>query len=232
VAYPVNLQTLQARVLQRANLEGAGQFIPPQELTDYINASIAEFVDEVRGTTWGGTYTRSSYSFNTANNTQVYALPQDFLSMLSVDVFITQGSPVISALAYQEEQRNIFRNYPVLFGWGYAHPVYYQIQGPNISFIPTPLGAYQVTLNYIPTAPVLTDPDDSIDSVNGWEEMIVCDAAIKCLTKAGELESIPEIKAEREHQRERIRAMAARRDQSASEHVHVIANRGFSDWDW
>lgn len=232
MAYSVDLKTLQAKVLQRANLEGATDFITPAELTDYINGSIAEYCDEVRGTTWNGTYSRSSYSFTTVNGQQLYPLPLDFLSLISVDVYITPGSPVVTAVAYQEEQRNLFKNNPVMFGWGFAHPVYYQVQGPNISFIPLPLGVYQVQVNYVPTAPILSDPDDFIDAVNGWDEFIVLSAAIKCLTKAGENETIPNLKDERERQRERIRAMAPRRDQQTAEQVHVIANRGFSDWEW
>lgn len=232
MAYSVDLKTLQSRVLQRANLEGATQFITPAELTDLINGSVAEWCDEVRGTTWNGTYSRSAMTFTTANGQQAYPLPLDFLSLISVDVFITPGSPVVTAVAYQEEQRNLFKNNPVMFGWGFAHPVYYQLQGPNISFIPLPLGTYQIQLNYIPTAPVLSDPDDMIDSINGWEEFIVLDAAIKCLIKAGESETIQLLTQRLSAQRERIRAMAARRDQQTAEQVHVVANRGFSDWDW
>lgn len=218
-------------MLQRANLEGATGFITTAELTDYINGSIAEWSDEVRGTTWGGTYSRSSYTFTTTNGTASYPLPADFLSLLSVDVN-AGGSAVISAKPFQEEQRNVFRNFPVFFGWDFSTPVYYQRQGTNIVFLPTPLGSYSVTLNYVPTAPVLTDPDDSIDCINGWEEFIILDSAIKCLTKAGEIETIPTLERARERQRERIRAMASRGDQSAAEHVHVVANAGFPDWDW
>jgi hypothetical protein len=232
LGYPVKLSELSARVLQAANLEGAGDFIPPEELTSNINGSIAEWVDEVRGTTWNGTYSRASYSFNTTNGRQTYQLPADFLSLLSVDVFITGGSPVISATAYQEEQRNAFRNYPVMFGWGSSRPVHYQLQGGSISFIPVPQGAYRVTLNYVPTAPQLSDPDDFIDSINGWEEFIVLDAAIKCLGKSGQNEDIPRLEGRLERQRERIRAMAPRRDQYAAEVVHAVVNRGLDDWDW
>lgn len=232
MSYTVDLKTLKERTLQRANLEGADDFITPQELTDLINGSIALWVDEVRGTTWNGTYNRSSYTFSTTNNTQTYDLPSDFLSLISVDVYITPGSPVVTAVAYQEEQRNLFKNNPVMFGWGFAHPVYYQLQGKKISFIPIPLGSYQVQLNYVPTAPTLSAPKDSIDSINGWDEFIVLDAAIKCLIKDGDMEMVPILEQRLAQQRERIRAMAARRDQQTAEHVHVIANRGFSDWEW
>lgn len=230
MAYQVKLSALCSRTLQTSNLEGATEFITPTELIDYVNGSIAEWCDEVRGTTWNGTYSRSSLTFTTEANQQTYALPADFLTLLSVDVFIA-GSP-ISAVAYQEEQRNAFDNYPIMFGWGASNPIYYQVQGDNISLVHAPQGEYEVRLNYTPTAPVLSDPDDYLDSINGWEEFIVLDAAIKCLTKAGELEMIQELKDRRERQRQRIRALAPRRDQQTAEQVHVVFNRGIDDWDW
>lgn len=230
MAYPVTLGTLSERVLQRANLEGGSPFIKPYELTDLINGSVAEWVDEVRGTTWNGSYTRSSYSFTSVGQQRLYALPQDFLSLISVDISIAGGSPVITARAYQEEQRNAFLSFPLLGGWGLNQPIWYQVQGPNISFIPTPQGPYTIILNYTPTAPVLAASDDSIDSVNGWEEFIVLDAAIKCLIKAGENETIPVLTQRLESQRQRIRSMAPRRDQQTAERVHVIENAGI-DWD-
>lgn len=232
MAYPVKLSALCTRTLQAANLEGAGDFVTPTELTDYVNGSIAEWVDEVRGTTWNGTYSRSSYTRETVGGQRTYPLPADFLTLLSVDVYVTQNSPVISAIAYQEEQRNAFNNYPVMFGWGASHPIYYQLQDGNISFIPVPQGEFTFRLNYTPTAPTLSDPDDYIDSINGWEEFIILDAAIKCLTKAGELEMIQELKERRERQRQRIRTLAPRRDQHTAERVHVIANQDFGEWDW
>lgn len=232
MAYLVTLATLSERALQRSNLEGGSPFIKPFELTDLINGSIAKWVDEVRGTTWNGTYARSPHVFSTVANLAKYPLPQDFLSLLSVDVAIANGQPVISAQSYQEEQRNASRSFPLLGGWGIAQPIYYQVQGTDIAFIPVPQGAYSVTVNYVPTAPVLSDPDDSIDAINGWEEFIVLDAAIKCLLKAGENDSIPQLNARLGEERERIRSMAPRRDMQTAERVHVIENAGCGWEDW
>lgn len=231
MAYTVSLATLSERTLQRANLEGRSAFIKPFELTDLVNGSIAEWVDEVRGTTWNGTYSRAPHIITTAINTQVYPLPGDFVALLSVDVSVSAGT-VVAARSYQEEERNAYRNYPLLGGWSTSSPIFYQVQGTNISFIPIPQGAYSVTVNYVPTAPVLSDPDDTIDSINGWEEFIVLDAAIKCLIKAGEAETIPILSQRLEKQRERIRSLAPRRDMQGAERVHVVQNAGFNDWDW
>lgn len=237
MAYPVSLATLSERTLQRANLEGASTFIKPYELADLINGSIAEWVDEVRGTTWNGTYSRSSHVIDTSNGRQTYPLPQDFLSLISADATIVAGTPVITMRPYQEEERNAYRNYPLMGNWGFAQPIFYQLQDSNISFIPIPQGEYEVTIYYIPTAPILSDPKDEIDSINGWEEFIVLDAAIKCLMKVGGPEQIPALADRLERQRMRIRAMAPRRDQQAAERVHVVENAGYfgaggDGWDW
>lgn len=236
MAYTVSLATLSRRALQRVNLEGvrATQFIKEPELTELVNGSIAKWVDEVRGTTWNGTYNRSTQSISTADGISAYPLEDDFLSLISVDITIAGGSPVISARPFQEEERNVFRNYPVMSGWGFGSPIFYQLQGTDIAFIPVPQGVYSVTVNYVPTAPVLVDQDDTIDSVNGWEEFIVLDVAIKCLLKAGELETIPALEQRFADERGRIRMMAPRRDQQGAERVHVIQNAGYfgDGWDW
>ena len=231
MAYTVSLDTLSQRVLQRANLQGAARFIDRAELADYINGSISEWVDEVRGTTWNGTYNRSTQTIATVNGTQTYALAAGFLSLISVDVAIS-GGVVVSARSYQEEERNVFRNLPTLAGWGIAQPIYYQLQGSNISFIPIPSGVFSVAVNYAPTAPTLVAGTDTLDSINGWEEFIVLDAAIKCVIKAGQNDTVALLTGRLETQRARIRSLAPRRDQQFAERVHVIENAGGDGWDW
>ena len=230
MAYLVSLGTLMERVLQRCNLEGRSAFIKPPELADTINGSIAEWVDEVRGTTWGSTYARSKRTFPTESGRQTYPLPFDFLTALSVDVLIASGAQPICARAYQEEERNAYVGLSLAYGPTVV-PVY-QIQGSDIALLPVPLGAYTVTLNYVPGAPKLEDAEDTIDSINGWEEFIVLDAAIKCLLKSGEHERIPFLSQRLEQQRQRIRALAPRRDQQTAERVHVVQNAGYGWEDW
>ena len=245
MAYPVSLQTLIQRVRQRATLEGAQAFVTDIEITDHVNQSLAVWYDEVRGTTWNGSHFRSAFIFQTKPSNlsipnpitnpppgSVYALPADFVSVISVDVYIS-AQLIISARAFQEEQRNMFRWYPV--GWLFGEPIFYQIQCftsggvPQIVFIPAPQAAFQVQVNYVPTAPQLMQLNQTFDSINGWEEFIVLDAAIKCLIKDGQLDIIPLLQSRMEMERERIRAMAPRRDMQSAEVVHEIANY---DTDW
>lgn len=238
MAYPVTLVSLMQSARQRTNLEGASAFITDQELTGYINGSLAEWYDEVRGTTWGGQYFRSIYNFQT-DATQLYSgpqnpppgsfypLPKDFVSLTSCDIFLSPNL-VLSARAFQEEQRNMFRWYPV--GWLFDQPIFYQLWGGNIVFVPAPQSTFQVQLNYVPTSPQLFNPLDTFDSINGWEEYVILDSAIKCLLKSGRMDMVPIFEARKQEQKERIRAMAPRRDMQTAEVVHEIS-QDYSDWD-
>ena len=213
------------RTRQRANIEGATALFPDTEVQDHINQSIAKWYDEVRGSTWGGQYYRSFYTFNTTPSQSAtpfpFPLPQDFLSMISVDIALAQNT-VISARPFQEEQRNYYRGVYPIMGWFYATNIFYQIWGQNIYFTPGPQSVTPVTLNYCPVAPRLFRPLDTLDSINGWEEFIVLDSAIKCLIKDGQTDMIQVLQGRLEEEKERIRANAPRRDMSQAENVHQV----------
>jgi hypothetical protein len=222
VAYPVTLEVLLLKCRQRANLEGADDFITDEELTGEINTSLAEWHDLVTATTWNGTQVRKRYNFTTtAASAPVpyvspapgtyYPLPGNFLRLISVDIAISPNL-VITAQAFQEENRNIFKYYPV-GAWIWNQPIYYQLQDNNIVFIPGPIGVFTVQVNFVPIAPQLNRPSDSFDSINSWEEFIVLDVAIKMLIKDGQTDMIPQLEARLEQQRARIKALAPKRDQ-------------------
>jgi hypothetical protein len=215
---------------QRANLEGATAFITDSEIISYINASIADWYDLVRLTTFQGQIARSSWLILTTANTSLYALPQNLSSVISVDANISGNSYAISAMPYQEEQRNMFKLLPFV-GWsfGAVQSVWYQIQGTNINFLPTPTAGYNVTVNYVPTAPVLSNPQlDWLNSINGWEEYIVLDVAMKCLVKTGNADMVGVLAQERSRQEQRILKAAAQVDMNASEGVHE--SEAYGNW--
>jgi hypothetical protein len=225
---------------QRANLEGATNFITDAELIGEINTSLAEWWDLVRSTTWNGQQFRNRYNFVTTPTAipnpyvspppgSFYPLPSDFAHVISVDIAIS-SSCVITATQFQEEQRNVFKFYPV-GAWIWNQPVYYQIQGPNIVFIPGPIGNFNIQVNYCPIAPTLARPLDSFDSINSWEEFIVLDVAIKLLIKDGQTDIIPLLQGRLEQQRARIKTLVPKRDMQQSEMVHEAGGSDdFADW--
>lgn len=222
MATPVSLGTMVLRARRRANLEGALQFIPDEEATDYINTAIASWWDLVALTTFAGQIARIPWPISTVTGQGVYPLAPNHLRIISVDANVNGNSYAISALPYQEEQRNVFKLAPYV-GWTFngLSSVWYQLQGTNISFLPTPPGSYSITVNYFPTAPRLTDMLQSeLNSINGWEEYIVLQAARRMLIKDGQLDMAAALMPLIAEESDRIKACAAQADLNGAEGVH------------
>ncbi len=236
MATQVLLGTMMLRVRRRANLEvGQGvsseQFVTDSEIIDELNVSIASWWDMVRLTTFGGQYARSPWPIVTQANVSLYPLADNCASIISVDANINGQNYAINALPYNEENRNMFKMYPFV-GWAFGFQnVFYQKQGENINFLPTPTAGYNIQVNYVPTAPTLSNPTtDYLNSFNGWEEWPVLDAAYKLLVKDGQTDMLPAIAQMRAAEEERIRWAAGNALMEASEGVHEgcePSNAGF-----
>jgi hypothetical protein len=238
MATPVSLGTLMLRARRRADLEntgGANGFLPDDEVIDLVNTSIAAWWDLVRMTTFMGQIARSAWPITTTSNVSVYPLAPDTASVISVDANVNGAILSINACPYQEEQRNLFKTMPFI-GWsvGALQSLWYQLQGTNINFLPTPPSQTSFTVNYVPTAPVLADPEnDYLNSINGWEEWIVIKTAQKMLIKDGQTDMVAALMPFLAEERERILACAAQMDMNASEGVHETEAYGsFSGLGW
>lgn len=228
MARTVTLTTLLTRVRQRADLESQTRRTTDAEITDHINEGIAELYDVVRGA-FGQDYFRAASTFATTNGADTYALPADFLSLLSVDVALS-NSISLTARPYMENERNAFKAFPT--GWLYGQPIWYRLYAANIKFIPTPNGAYSVTLNYCPTPPKLSAPSDTFDGINGWEEYAVLDAAIKCCIKDEDVDMIGILDSRKERMKQRILDYAPERDAGQPERVHDVYRANGWGYGW
>lgn len=236
MAYAVTLAQIVTRAQQRSNLEGAGAFVPFAEWASMVNSSLADWYDMVRLTTFAGQYYRSINQITTSPAVDQYALPGDFLSVISIDWFVS-GNPssssanVVTLRPFQEEDRNRYRFWPT--GWLATNPVFYQLWGPNLKLIPVPQSSFYLQLNYVPAAPRLGNPAATLDSIDGWEEWIVLDVAMKALVKDGQIDILPMLQQERQRQEMRIKGAAAARDVGRAEIVHdVSGGGGYGDWGW
>jgi hypothetical protein len=201
MASPVTLGTLITRVRQRIGIEGA-QTISDWEITDCLNVSLAnELYDLVRQSV-GDNYYRRSYQITTQQNVNAYDLPGDFLSLISVDVWLSAPTALaikINARRYMEYERNYYQQ--ILLGWSAGATCLYALTGQQITFQPTPITAVYVALNYVPVSPQLgggmlpgSSPavpnsyTDTWDDINGWSEIAILDAAAKCALKLNRLD--------------------------------------------
>jgi len=210
-------QTLTNMILsvrRRANIESQVGFITDAEITEYLNYCLSDLYDQLVQA-GGQPWYRAANTFVTSGNASAYPLPADFYRMVSVDIQLG-GGLVISARPYMEAERNRFK----WFYQGYfaGRPVFYRMLGNNINFIPTPTGAYSITLNYYPVFAALVGGSTTFDGVNGWEEWAIWKAAAYCKAKGDEDAGYCEAQVSR--LQERIDALAAQRDAENPERVH------------
>jgi len=200
----VTLLELRNRSRQRADMVNS-KFVTDAELNTYVNASNAELYDILINSR-GENYFVLSYNFTTSINQDTYALPSDFYKLMGVD-FVTSSTQAITLKAFRWQERNRFRE-PFYNVRNYN--LMYQVRGDDLVFIPTPNGSQQIRLWYIPLPQELTLDTDSFNGINGYEEYVVIDAAIKMRVK--EESPVEELLLAKESMRQRILSASAGRD--------------------
>jgi hypothetical protein len=238
MASPVTLTTLQTRVQQRCNFEGATGFVSLAEITDCLNGSIATEVYDLIRADVSDEYYRKTVTFLTTSGTNVYTLAgigaTDFLTLRSVDAFlganISATAPKLNCRRYLDEERNLYVSLPL--GWAYGQWILYSLTGQSITFQPIPDSAYAIGINYVPVPTALVNPGDTFDDINGWSEIAVLDAASKCLAKAKQFEAAQYYDARRIAMKQEIRALISLRN-SEPERTHAFGRQQWGDgWEF
>ena len=213
------LLKLRTQSRQRADKVNSG-FILDDELNQYINNSIAELYDLLVAS-YGNDYYLTSYDFRTDGVNHDYDLPDDFYKLEGVDFYIN-ASNFITLKPFQFNERARLQN-------GNNWAAITQVQGPryhikanNISFMPMP-SANNLTLHYVPVCPELLQDTDTFDGINGWEEYVIIDAAIKMLLK--EESDVTVLNGQKMAITKRIEAMAENRDMGHSFRVGDVQGR-------
>jgi hypothetical protein len=129
--------------------------ISPQQKLDCINSALARFYDFLISADLSDHIVKA-VEFDTVAGTFPYSLATvcpdgDFYKLRAVYVY---------------EGDNQYRPLPSVSEW------YLQSYRP-------PQAAHTIRIDYIPCAPVLTSLDDTVDGVNGWEELIIAYAALE-----------------------------------------------------
>ena len=202
-------------------------FVTDAEVTSYINRSYAELYDLLIEQ-YGEDYSVSSSTITTTSATD-YALPGTFYKLVGVDLLVagTHGqsnAEYVTLLPYQFAERNRYSAAVV----GLIQPTdsfRYKILGGNIRFI-RPDANRTVVLYFHPAITFLSGDSDTLDGVNGWEEYIIVDSAIKCLKK--EESDASELMVVKAELKDRIHRMAAQRDVGHSERISDVQYTGIS----
>lgn len=205
-------RTLRAADMQRQVTQGYGVL----DLPDLVNESVAALYDLITASYEDYFVATATYTVPPRNAPDV-ALPADFYKALSVQ----SGTPADPTMLQPiDECRRPFAISDTDCDG-------YQINGANIMLLTS--SDPTVTLRYVPQAPYLVNPGDTISMaiVPGWESFVVYDAAAALLAK-GDRDTAP-LLTKRDRISQRIQMLASTRDAGRPHQVQDVY--GFSALD-
>lgn len=193
MARTVTLSSLRTQAQQRSDMENSG-VLSTAEWNTNINGSATELYD-ILTRVFEDYYTKQAqYAVNTGQF--LFNLPADFYKLSTVDEVIG-GSIVTDATT------------GAMYVSGEAVAVKpFNIQNRNSYVVPR--GLSTILIGYIPSMPALVADGDTFDGINGWEEYIVIDAAIKAGIK--EEQDVTDLGAQKMAILDRIKRSAPNRD--------------------
>jgi hypothetical protein len=237
----ISLADLITSARRKADIQNALNRFPDSELTDYINAGIAEFVDLVIRNR-GSRYYEKPYVIVTDGQSIVYPLPFDFYQMTTVQVNLshsagTQGDVNIQLEEYTMRERAMLTSQTA--GWC-GQPFGFMLHGGTtaqamttqgtiptqyaIELLPRAATNLYVTCYYIPSTPKLVNSIDTFDTLNGFDEYPATYAAMRCRRK-DDLDTA-ELGADLASMKERIEALVPHRTRVGPSRVTDVR----SDW--
>ena len=174
------LAELRTDVRRRVEMEDDGNFVSDAELNDYINESVHDLYDTIIDAGGARLFTISAPTL-TSVGTNSFSLPYDFYRLVSVDVLVG-GRYYEAKPADIKDYANLTQCPPTeQFTEYYLQKEF--VSGDTFLFTFPSLSTTQIALRYIPLpAPLLAD-EDTVSFNNNWLQLVVTDAAIKCLDK-------------------------------------------------
>ena len=146
--------------------------ISDAQMTEWINSSIAAFVDLIVQYD-PGTFLEYE-DVNVEHTRREYPLPSDFYKLVGVaiaDSSATDGYYTMDRAQWEERYDSATST---------KLSTRYMLRGNNIIFQPTPTWDGVVRLEYIPKPDSLTQPTEEFNFYNHWQEWIILDVCLKC----------------------------------------------------
>lgn len=212
----VTLGQLKTQSRQRADMENS-TFISDSELTSLINLSAAELYDLLVGVYED--YKITSQTLAVTPNVDTYTLPTNFYKLRGVDLVLDSLGNAVTLKPFNFAERNAYMFTPTWNVVGLSYLRYHML-GDSIKLVPVPNTSQNIKIWYIPAITKLVLDADTLDGVNGFEEYIIIDAAIKMRIK--EESDVNELMMQKAAITSRINAMAAARDAGSPERVSDV----------
>jgi hypothetical protein len=171
----VTLAVLRARARERADMTSS-LFVSDANFNLWINEA-GQRLHEKLVDAMSEEYVEATTTFTTVAGTSDYALPATFLKLYAVDMNINGIQRTLKP--FTRGARNALTG--AMPAWN-SYPKY-RITGSNIRILPSISGGLTTKLYYAPVFTLLTTDASTVDFPNGWERLIVIEAAIQALMK-------------------------------------------------
>lgn len=232
MAQLVTLLDLKDRAREAADMENS-TFISDSELTKYINQSLQKLYDLLISA-YGQERYYNEEIISLTTNTDKYDLPDDFYSLIGVDLILSPNpdykSNAITLEPYMFQERNRYVNsYLTADQVDGTIRMRYRLKGDVIHLIPQPSGFNSLRLHYIPVMEKLASDSDEFDGVNGWEEYAILDTAIKMMRK--EEGDTSDLRADRADIENKLISMASDRDAGMPQRITDVARQSWDTLD-
>jgi len=201
------------QVRDRADLV-ADNFVLDATLTTWINKSIAELYDLLIQASEDWYLASAPVTVNSGGVS--FPVPTGMIRWRGLD-------RRIGGTDYTHVKKGVFRERLT-----YTEPRYI-LAGGTVYIYPTTSAPGTYLQWYVPVFTPLAADGDTFDGINGWEEYVIVDVAIKCRVK-GE-EDASDLFTAKAIQRARIQTMAASRDGSEAPRITDVHADDLNDAD-
>ncbi len=183
------LAQIRTKVQERSDSVNASNAPSPTELNGYISASYTWLHDKLvrSGLGYADTFTM----ITTDGINEEFNLPKNFYATVAIERQIAAApnaqydDPLAEAMAYDVPRLSRYGGMGISAAGRVA--VAFRILGigktTRVALYPMPASGIVYRIRYAAAPTDLTDDDQSLDGVSGWEEVVVLHAAIKVLRK-------------------------------------------------
>ena len=246
MAQSVTVGTLVTRVRDRIDRPVDDGFITDTEIMRYLDSAYKWLYNMLASKELGQYEKIQSI---TADGSIAYALTSDYYAVMGVEYQISSTNRV-SLPRIQLNERNLFNDSDT--GHARAWRIYGNLtaapseadgwdggdmpdevpSGDVIQFYPRGASGDVYRVFYIPVASTLDGSTDTVNGVNGFEELLVIEASIRCFMK--EESSTVDLERERKYKLDEIDSMAENRQQESPNRVvdHELSSYSSDDADW
>lgn len=217
----ITVSSIKTQARQKADMENS-EFVSESELLGYINSSYAKLYDLLVASHADYYITSTSETITTGN---VITIPTDFYKLKGLDVQLSGDFVTVSKFNFRDRNR-------ITNGFNRAAlqtNKRYRVLAGEIHILPEDDAVGTYKLWYTPRLTRLLLDTDTLDSINGWEEYIIVDVAIKMLLK--EESDTSSLQIALREQEARVEAMSQTRD-SEPETITDVSGLSSDSWGW